>query len=127
MAYQLSPGLAGLVQGQGAEGNFIRGEDGRLMVDQNMHGQHAMLLQLQNMQPQLAAQLGAGSHSLLNGQAGHSEAAHSAAAGSGGLPGGFFLLQDGANQSNSLARCVASRPHPARCLTPETAHLVLVA
>ena len=47
MSYQLPPGLAGLTQG--ADANLLRGEDGRMvMLDQNMPGHHAMLLQLQN-------------------------------------------------------------------------------
>ena len=85
MSYQLPPGLAGLTQG--ADANLLRGEDGRMvMLDQNMPGHHAMLLQLQNMQ---------------NGQMGHAEASQAAGA---GLPGGFFILQEGANHGNSLAR-----------------------
>jgi hypothetical protein len=97
MSYQLPPGLAGLTQG--ADANLLRGEDGRMvMLDQNMPGHHAMLLQLQNMQN---GQMGLQLQNMQNGQMGHAEASQAAGA---GLPGGFFILQEGANHGNSLAR-----------------------
>lgn len=79
------------------------------MLDQNMldhGGQHALLLQLQNMQQ---GQLGGNSASsllALNGQMGsHSAEPPQASAGHSGLSSNFMTMQaDGANQGNSFAR-----------------------
>jgi hypothetical protein len=78
------------------------------MLDQNLHGggHNAMLLQLQNMHPQLA-QLGVNSSSLLafNAQMGQVDGQPGASPNANGL----LVMQDGANQGNSYARLLASQ------------------
>jgi hypothetical protein len=79
------------------------------MLDQNLHGggHNAMLLQLQNMHPQLA-QLGVNSSSLLafNAQMGQVDGQPGA---SPGNASGLLVMQDSANQGNSYARLLASQ------------------
>ena len=80
-------------------------------MDQNLHGSghNAMLLQLQNMHPQLASQFGANSSSLLAlnpqmGQEGQAGASPGSAV-SNALP----VMQDSANQGISYASFLASQ------------------